>query len=265
MKQKVVAIVIGLLLIGTATSTTSALEYQVAKGENIWEIAQEYEVTIDNLRESNQLNTKLIFPGQLLQIDREINYAVKAGETLSEIADAHHVDVNDLKLWNALASNFVLIDQELTIKEVKYEQNKTQTKSIEITAEPEVEEKPEAIEAEKVETDKAVSVSTSEMNGSNQQNETLTMTATAYTAKCTGCSGITATGINLNEDRNKKVIAVDPNVIPLGTSVYVEGYGEAIAGDTGGAIKGNKIDIHVPTKDEAYRWGVRTVQVTILN
>jgi len=38
-----------------------------------------------------------------------------------------------------------------------------------------------------------------------------------------------------------KVIEVDPSFIPLGSKVYVEGYGEAIAGDTGGAIKGNKI------------------------
>ncbi|WP_096203260.1 G5 and 3D domain-containing protein [Bacillus sp. FJAT-45350] len=95
--------------------------------------------------------------------------------------------------------------------------------------------------------------------------KTITMTATAYTANCTGCSGITATGINLNNNRNKKVVAVDPSVIPLGTRVHVQGYGEAIAGDTGGAIRGNKIDIHVPTKAEANRWGRKQVKVTILD
>ncbi|WP_054788101.1 3D domain-containing protein [Gracilibacillus sp. JCM 18966] len=61
-----------------------------------------------------------------------------------------------------------------------------------------------------------------------------------------------------------KVVAVDPDVIPLGTRVHVEGYGEAIAGDTGGAIKGNRIDVHVPTKDEAFDWGRKQVDVTIL-
>ena len=74
------------------------------------------------------------------------------------------------------------------------------------------------------------------------------MSATAYTAYCNGCSGITATGINLRANPNVKVIAVDPNVIPLGSKVWVEGYGHAIAGDTGGAIKGNRIDLFVPTK-----------------
>ncbi|MDF2787203.1 MAG: hypothetical protein K0S80_301, partial [Neobacillus sp.] len=61
-----------------------------------------------------------------------------------------------------------------------------------------------------------------------------------------------------------KVIAVDPRVIPLGTKVYVEGYGYAVAADTGGAIKGHKIDVFFPTKAEAFRWGVRKVKIKIL-
>lgn len=101
--------------------------------------------------------------------------------------------------------------------------------------------------------------------GSSKGGESITMTASAFTAECDGCSGITATGLNLKANPNMKVIAVDPSVIPLGTKVWVEGYGEAIAGDTGGHIKGNRIDIHVPTKSDAYNWGVKTVQVKILN
>ncbi|MCW1929490.1 G5 and 3D domain-containing protein [Bhargavaea beijingensis] len=91
------------------------------------------------------------------------------------------------------------------------------------------------------------------------------VTATSYTASCNGCSGITATGINLKANPGAKVIAVDPSVIPLGSKVWVEGYGTAIAGDTGGAIKGNKIDIFVPTKDQAYSFGRKKVKIKILN
>ncbi|RQW18081.1 DUF348 domain-containing protein [Bacillus sp. C1-1] len=97
------------------------------------------------------------------------------------------------------------------------------------------------------------------------QAKTIQMTATAYSAECNGCSGVTATGINLLNDRNMKVVAVDPSVIPLGSRVHVEGYGEAIAGDTGGAITGNKIDLHVPTSSEAMSYGRKTVNVTILD
>jgi 3D (Asp-Asp-Asp) domain-containing protein len=60
------------------------------------------------------------------------------------------------------------------------------------------------------------------------------------------------------------VVAVDPNVIPMGTKLYVEGYGDAIAADQGGAIKGNRIDLFFNSKSEAYNWGMRTVKVTII-
>lgn len=99
----------------------------------------------------------------------------------------------------------------------------------------------------------------------SKSGETFTMEATAYTAECKGCSGITATGLNLNKNRNMKVIAVDPNVIPLGSKVWVEGYGEAIAGDTGGDIKGNRIDLHFPNKGSALAFGRKNVTVRVLN
>jgi 3D (Asp-Asp-Asp) domain-containing protein len=58
---------------------------------------------------------------------------------------------------------------------------------------------------------------------------------------------------------------VDPKVIPLGTKVWVEGYGEAIAGDTGGAIKGNKIDVFIPSYGSAMEWGVKKVKIKVHN
>ncbi|WP_318183288.1 ubiquitin-like domain-containing protein [Metabacillus idriensis] len=91
------------------------------------------------------------------------------------------------------------------------------------------------------------------------------VTSTAYTAYCNGCSGKTATGVNLRENPNAKVIAVDPSIIPLGSKVYVEGYGYAVASDTGGAIKGNKIDVFFSDKGAAYRWGRKQVKIKVLN
>ncbi|MFC3882056.1 ubiquitin-like domain-containing protein [Bacillus songklensis] len=89
--------------------------------------------------------------------------------------------------------------------------------------------------------------------------------STAYTAFCSGCSGKTRTGIDLRANPNAKVIAVDPSIIPLGSKVYVEGYGYAIAADTGGAIKGNKIDVFFADKSRAYTWGRRTIKIKVLN
>lgn len=92
----------------------------------------------------------------------------------------------------------------------------------------------------------------------------LYMNATAYTAYCNGCSGKTRTGIDLRANPNAKVVAVDPSVIPLGTKVWVEGYGYAVAGDTGSAIKGNKIDLFMPSDSKASSFGKRKVKVKVL-
>ena len=59
------------------------------------------------------------------------------------------------------------------------------------------------------------------------------------------------------------MISVDPKLIPLGTKVYVDGYGYAVAADKGSAIKGNKIDVFMPSKEHALNWGVKTVKVRI--
>ena len=95
--------------------------------------------------------------------------------------------------------------------------------------------------------------------------QVLYVESTAYLADCPGCIGITKTGIDVRGKPTPKVIAVDPKVIPLGTWVHVEGYGEAIAGDTGGAIKGNIIDVLVGDAQTAKQWGrKKNVKVTIL-
>ena len=91
----------------------------------------------------------------------------------------------------------------------------------------------------------------------------MTVTATAYSTNEAGLSDYTATGINLRETPN--VIAVDPSVIPLGSTVIVEGYGTFIAGDTGGAIVGSKIDIHMTDLNACYLFGVQSVNIKILN
>jgi N-acetylmuramoyl-L-alanine amidase len=88
--------------------------------------------------------------------------------------------------------------------------------------------------------------------------------ATAYTAYCDGCIGITKTGVDLRANPDEKVIAVDPAVIPLGSKVYVEGFGYMSAEDTGSAIKGNRIDIFIPSREEALEYGVKNITVQII-
>jgi 3D (Asp-Asp-Asp) domain-containing protein len=88
----------------------------------------------------------------------------------------------------------------------------------------------------------------------------LSMVATAYTAGCSGCSGITASG----RPAGHGVVAVDPSVIPLGTRMYIPGYGHAVAGDTGGAIRGRRIDLGFNSSGEANRFGRRPITVYLI-
>ncbi|MFJ8072144.1 ubiquitin-like domain-containing protein [Peribacillus sp. NPDC096447] len=102
-------------------------------------------------------------------------------------------------------------------------------------------------------------------NVSSSSGKEIYVSSTAYTASCKGCSGVTSTGVDLKSNPGAKIIAVDPSVIPMGSKVYVEGYGYAVAADKGGAIKGNRIDVFFSSKNDAYRWGVKRVKVRVLD
>jgi 3D (Asp-Asp-Asp) domain-containing protein len=83
----------------------------------------------------------------------------------------------------------------------------------------------------------------------------LTVTATAYALR-----GKTATGVSVGWG----IVAVDPGVIALGTRISIPGYGEGVAADTGGAVRGARIDLWFPTQAEALAWGSRTITITLL-
>ncbi len=90
--------------------------------------------------------------------------------------------------------------------------------------------------------------------------KSLTLTSTAYSG-----GGHTASGTAVRRNNGGySSVAVDPRVIPLGTKLYIDGYGYAVAEDTGGAIKGSKIDLYFNTYSETSNWGVRPVTVYVL-
>jgi uncharacterized protein YabE (DUF348 family)/3D (Asp-Asp-Asp) domain-containing protein len=89
----------------------------------------------------------------------------------------------------------------------------------------------------------------------------IAMVATAYTANCSGCSGITKMGFPAGHG----IVAVDPRVIPLGTHLFIPGYGAAIAGDTGGAIQGKRIDLGFNSSNDAMQFGRRPILVYVVD
>jgi len=104
-----------------------AVSYIVKDGDNLTSIADKYDVTVDQIKDWNDLDGDKIYSGQLLKIysskgapdkkDFKSQYhIVKKGETLSSIADAYDVDVSDLKKWNKLKSDEILVGEKLKIK-----------------------------------------------------------------------------------------------------------------------------------------------------
>ena len=119
------------------------------------------------------------------------------------------------------------------------------------------------IEEKKV--DDALSITNSdnikiESNLTNNYKEVYTMMSTAYAGDTITYMGTTP----VRDPDGISTIAVDPSIIPLGSKVYIPGYGLAIASDTGGLIKGNRIDLFLNSEDECINWGVQTVSLYLI-
>jgi len=93
-------------------------------------------------------------------------------------------------------------------------------------------------------------------------NKELICSTTAYTS---GAGSMTASGrVVVRNPNGVSTVSVDPNVIPFGTYLYIEGYGYAVAADKGSAIKGNEVDVFFNGESDCSNWGRKTVKVTIL-
>ncbi|HSI68303.1 MAG TPA: LysM peptidoglycan-binding domain-containing protein [Planococcus sp. (in: firmicutes)] len=302
-KQFITLAAVAALSLGAAGQVGAQSSHTVQSGDTLWGISQTKNVSVEQLKGWNDLSSDLIFPKQELKLNAEekapaksSHYTVASGDTLFEIAEAHGITLDSLMSWNNLSGHLIFPGDKLAVtgKEAKAAAP-AQTQAAAPAAKAPAAKAPEAkapaaqapaakapaakapaaqAPAAKAPAAKAPAAQAPAAKAptpaaapaaASQSAREMTVSATAYTAYCTGCSGITRTGIDLRSNPNQKVIAVDPNVIPLGSKVWVEGYGEAIAGDTGGAIKGNKIDVFIPSKDAALSWGRKNVTIKVLS
>lgn len=250
--------------------------YNVKLGDTLWDIARAHQVTVSQVKEWNHLHTDLIHPDSNLLIFE----GMKASHTSVTEKRAMPVAQQSKNVTRETTAHATSNTGSNETTPVVAEPSTNNVSSKESTTEASnsvVKESSSAAapsgNADPTETTPVTTPSTESKESTTEETTSTTtnsskeiiVEATAYTASCEGCSGITSTGINLKENPDAKVISVDPTVIPLGSKVYVESYGEAIAGDTGGAIKGKRIDVFVPTKEDAINFGVKQLKVTILD
>ncbi|MGC3791008.1 LysM peptidoglycan-binding domain-containing protein [Priestia aryabhattai] len=267
--------------VGAASASTSGT-YHVEKGDTLWKVAQKHSVSVDELKDANNLTSNIIYPNQELNVAtiKEMTHKVQQGNTLWSISQQYGVTVDQIKEWNGLKSDLIYPGEQLKIQSPNGQAQQSspsvaqaapETQQAQAPAEQSQEEQQQAQaeqaqkEQQQAQAEQAQKQQQPAESSQQASGKSMTVEATAYTANCAGCSGTTATGVDLKANPNQKVIAVDPSVIPLGSKVYVEGYGEAVAADTGGAIKGNRIDVFVPSEGDAQQFGRKSVKITVMN
>lgn len=203
-------------------------EYTIKWGDTLSVISEATGASLDSLVQVNEIqNANLIYPGTVLRFS----------------ADQKEVTVN-----NGSQEHSYRVQENKEVKEVEKSEATT----------PASNETAQATQA----TETTQAAQTTQAASSNQNGYYLTVEATAYSYNEAGLSNYTADGTNLVNEPN--VIAVDPSVIPLGSYVEIPGYGVFRAADTGGAIYGNRIDVHLVNLNDVYNFGRRTITIRVL-
>lgn len=249
----------------------------------LFSVANPSEASANELTNSWQARSVSEIKEDIQSNENGSKYTFQWGDTLSSIAEATDLSVNSLAKINdignadfIIAGNAIHLSKdhsqvtvennnevktydvsEEDVKEVETPEDTQEEVATETAAEPE-----EEVAVTQVSTEEQAE-ETDQPAAEEQSGEWITVNATAYSTNQPELSDTTYTGINLKENPN--VIAVDPSVIPLGSTVYIPGYGTFVAGDTGSAIVGNRIDVHMSDLNAAYNFGRQTLEVQILN
>lgn len=227
---------------------SAAVEAEEILKELETELAQELSASEEKTKRADEESKKLeqelsslqtVLNDNQLELDRILAKKNSEENRLAEVARAEKAEAEKLAA------------QEAAKKEASEQEESTSTPSETVV----VEEQESVIETVKPAVKPA---ETSPASG-----QTIAVEATAYSRNEPGLTNFTATGIDLRS--NSTVIAVDPSVIPLWSLVEVPGYGIYVAGDTGGAIIGNRIDIHMEDLGAVHAFGRQGMTVTVLN
>lgn len=217
-------------------SNEDSVSYTFQWGDTLWGISEATDLSVEKLAKVNDIDNRSM---------------IHVGTTIYLSGDSSIISVEN----NDEVVSYDVSEEEVVETETPDEVEESVKEEV---VEEESEATTEAAQEKEVNTSSSESEATAPVAG-----KTITVEATAYSRNQSNLGNITYSGIDLRENPN--VIAVDPSVIPLGSTVYIPGYGEFVAGDTGSAINGNRIDIHMTDLQQALQFGRRSIEVQILN
>lgn len=255
---------------GSASGTLKAEGVDKALTESVEEDLFKNQITLNSSQEDVEKDYKVVKSDILEKLEKEYEEARVLKER--EVREKHAREVEKKRKEEVLRKKKIEEARKIREAEEKAERERIERERLEFERKEALRkeaEREEALrkeadrrEAERREAERKEQATESAVSASSQEDlahgtKKYYMEATAYTATCKGCSGITAMGIDVRNSTTYQgygIIAVDTRVIPLGTKVSINGR-NYIAGDTGGAIKGNKIDVLVGSVDEALQFG----------
>lgn len=234
-------------------------KYTFRWGDTLWGISQATDISVDKLVQVNDIdNRSLIHVGSTIYLSNDSSIiSVQNGE-------------DEVVSYDVSSEEAVETETPEEVEESSQSEAAEEPAQVEETEEVTVVEDVQETETEEVAVEETVveevvepaqPAAEASSSAASENGYTMTVEATAYSRNQPVLSNYTFTGIDLRE--NPRVIAVDPNVIPLGSTIHVPGYGEYVAGDTGGAIIGNRIDVHIESLQEAIQFGRRTIDIQV--
>ena len=213
--------------------------------------------------QADRIEEKTSGRGKVLVLKRAVPVIVVRGDSQQKFFTNKDTVGEALKELNIIDDENIPYGQEQLVEQGKAGKVKVVKKSVVSTgkAPKEVEIAREVLADPKYSViRRGIGMSVETPEGRKKYSRIITAEASAYTVHCGTGTGLTSIGLVAA----RGIVAVDPRVIPYYTKMYIPGYGIAIAGDTGGAIRGNRVDLFMDSYEEAINWGRRNVEVYIL-
>ncbi len=284
-KKSMMTLVGAGVLFGSSVSAFAATipmgPYVVQANQSPYAIALQTQVSLQNFEKVNHLTSASeIYPGEAVAIP--FLYSVNPGDSLWYIANHYNTTVASIKQLNGLTSTLIFPGQTLLVASGSHAMSPTTNAGESISGDQQntsaQTSSPSATDSSNSASPQVSAVARSVVTPQSQiaapsSTQAVNMVATSYDASAAS-NGPWGAVNYFGKPLQFGDVAVDPSVIPLGSKLFISGYSDpalprggfyATANDVGGAIKGNRLDIFLPTASQANQFGIENIKVQVIS